>query len=82
MRNPMQNTHWYKGVHGWTSQPEYALPGEIARVGWHDCTQEGCETPCSGSIQDFYLRSLQATQVAEETASDFGAAFLWLDEKW
>lgn len=40
-----QNTHWYRSVYslGWTANPEHALPGEVERVGFHDCAIQGCE---------------------------------------
>lgn len=41
---PQQNTHWYRagGRFSYTADPTQADPGEVARIGLHDCERLGC----------------------------------------
>jgi hypothetical protein len=52
-----QTTHWYRtgGKGGFTADPRYADPGEVERVGLHDCAELGCETVHGGSSLHYQL---------------------------
>ena len=62
----IQNTHWYKSAHsqGWTSQVQYAAPGEVERIGIHDCSFLACPFP---HHEGYPLLGIQA-EVARQTA--------------
>lgn len=54
----MQNTHWYKSGdvngYGWTSNPCHAWPGEVERVGLHDCSAQNCAEEHGGNAHEYH----------------------------
>lgn len=49
-----QSTHWYRsgGKFSFTADPRRADPGEVQRVGLHDCQQIGCtEFHANGALE-------------------------------
>lgn len=69
-----QNTHWYHSEYslGWTANPEHALPGEVERVGLHDCAAQNCQESHSCSAEWYFLRQI----ASEQTASRRGATLV------
>jgi hypothetical protein len=79
----MQNTHWYRVEHGFTSQPIFASVEEVRRVGLHDCHTIGCEKTCSGSAEEFCQTIFQAeANPSGDTKRNSGTKDLWPDYEW
>lgn len=53
-----QATHWYRVGSGYSADPCQADPQEVKRVGLHCCVTQGCETPHSGSAEEYYRRQI------------------------
>lgn len=67
-----QNTHWYRsgwaeGRHGYTANPYYADPGEVERVGLHECFTFGCEE-IHAYNGDFWRRILLYRELRREAS--------------
>lgn len=77
-----QNTHWYRSQFslGWTANPEHALPGEIERVGFHDCAGQGCQEIHSCSAIWYEVRRVREFEAAQQTARGHRAEGVRADE--
>lgn len=72
-----QSTHWYYTGYGFTSNPVFAVEGEIERVGLHDCSNYSCEEEHAHSAQWYYRELLQAAEFASDPEGYIGTAKLW-----
>lgn len=67
-----QGTHWYQsddgaGRRGYTANPFYADPGEVERVGLHECGLYGCLQRHTGNGDDW--RRLEAVKALQQAAA-------------
>lgn len=56
-----QNTHWYRsgGRFSFTADPCQADPGEVERIGLHDCRELDCQKVHAGSVLHYSLWLIQ-----------------------